>query len=325
VKLRRRKFLHLAASAAALPLLTRAATAQNYPSRPVHLVVGFAAGGAADLTGRLIGQWLSERLGQQFVIEDRTGAGGNIATEFVVRAPPDGYTLLNCASANAINASLYQHLDFDFIQDIAPIAGVARQPDVLLVNPSISAKTVPEFIAYAKANPGKINFASAGNGTAEHLAGVSFAMMTGVEMVHVPFRGGSSAVTALIGGEVQVYFCATATAIAAISAGMRPLAVTTAARWDGLPDLPAIGEFVPGYDVSVWFGIGAPKNTPADVIDRLNKEINAGLADPTLKQRFAKLGGVPMPTMSPAEFGKFLAAETGKWAAVVHAANIKAE
>jgi tripartite-type tricarboxylate transporter receptor subunit TctC len=324
VELPRRKFLHLAAGGAALPALSHIAAAQTYPARPVHLIVGFAAGGAADVYIRIMGQWLAERLGQQFVIENRTGAGSNIATEAVVRASPDGYTLLTCATANAINASLYEKLDFNFIRDIAPVAELVRSPLVLIVNPSVPTKTVPEFIAYAKANPGKLNFASAGNGTAEHLAGELFKMMTGVDMVHVPFRGGAPAMTALLGGQVQAYFVVASTSLAGIKAGMRPLAVTTATRWAGLPDVPTLGETMPGYDVSVWYGVGAPKNTPGEIIEKLNREINAGLADPKMKAQLSDLGGTPFAG-SPGDFGKFIADETETWGKVVRAANLKAD
>ncbi len=320
----RRSVLKFAAAAAALPTLPRIAMALDYPTRPVRWIVGFAAGGAADTDARIMGQWLSERLGQQFVIENRTGAGGNIATAEVVRAAPDGYTLLNCASANAVNASLYDKLDFDFSRDIAPVAGLVSFPDVLLVNPSFPAKTVAEFIAYAKANPGKIDFASAGTGTSEQMAGELFKMMTAVDMIHIPFRGGAPAMTALIGGQVQAYFCATSTAITGIKAGMRPLAVGSATRWEALPDVPTISESVPGYEANTWFGLGAPSNTPAAIIDRLNTAINGGLADAKIKSRFAELGGMAMP-MTPAAFGKFIADETAKWAKVVRAANIKVE
>src|SRR5580704_4346260 len=324
VELPRRKFLHLAAGGAALPALSHIAAAQTYPARPVHLIVGFAAGGAADVYIRIMGQWLAERLGQQFVVENRTGAGSNIATEAVVRASPDGYTLLTCATANAINASLYEKLDFNFIRDIAPVAELVRSPLVLIVNPSVPTKTVPEFIAYAKATPGKLNFASAGNGTAEHLAGELFKMMTGVDMVHVPFRGGAPAMTALLGGQVQAYFVVASTSLAGIKAGMRPLAVTTATRWAGLPDVPTLGETMPGYDVSVWYGVGAPKNTPGEIIEKLNREINAGLADPKMKAQLSDLGGTPFAG-SPGDFGKFIADETETWGKVVRAANLKAD
>jgi tripartite-type tricarboxylate transporter receptor subunit TctC len=324
MNLPRRRFLHLAAGAAALPALPRYASALDYPTRPVHLIVGFAAGGAADVNTRIMGQWLAERLGQQFVIENRTGAGSNVATEAVTRASPDGYTLLTCATANAINASLYEKLDFNFIRDIAPVAELVRSPLVLIVNPSVSTKTVAEFIAYAKANPGKLNFASGGIGTAEHLAGELFKMMTGVDMIHVPFRGGAPAMTALLGGQVQVYFVVASTALTGIKAGMRPLAVTTATRWAGLPDVPTLVETVPGYEVSAWYGVGAPKNTSREIIEKLNKEINAGLADPTIKARLADLGVVTMAG-SPGDFGKLIADETEKWAKVIRAANIKPE
>jgi tripartite-type tricarboxylate transporter receptor subunit TctC len=324
MKLPRRTFLHLAAGAAALPAVSRIASADTYPSRPVHIIVGYAPGGAMDINARLMGQWLSERLGQQFVIENRTGAGGNIATEAVVRASPDGYTLLTCGTANAVNASLYEKLDFNFIRDIAPVAGLVRLPLVLIVNPSVPTKTIPEFIAYAKANPGKLNFASSGNGTSEHLAGELFKIMTGVDMIHVPYRGGAPALTALLGGQVQAHFVVATTSLAGIKAGMRPLAVTTATRWTGLPDVPTVGETVPGYEVSVWYGVGAPKNTSTEVIDKLNKEINAVLADPMMKAKLADLGAAPMPT-TPTEFGKFIADETETWGKVVRAANLKAD
>jgi len=324
MKLPRREFLHLAASAAALPVLSRSASAQTYPARPVHLMVGFAAGGAADVYTRIMGQWLTERLGQQFVVENRTGAGSNIATETVVRASPDGYMLLTCTTANAVNASLYEKLDFNLIRDIAPVAALVRSPLVLIVNPSVPTKTIPEFIAHAKANPGKLNFASAGIGTSEHLAGELFKMMTGVDMIHVPFRGGAPAMTALLGGQVQAYFVVASTALTGIKAGMRPLAVTTATRWAGLPDVPTLGETVPGYEVSVWYGIGAPKNTPSEIIEKLNKEIKAGLVDPKVKAQFSDLGGTPFAG-SPGDFGKFVADETERWGKVVRAANLKAD
>jgi tripartite-type tricarboxylate transporter receptor subunit TctC len=324
MKLPRREFLHLAASAAALPVLSRSASAQTYPARPVHLMVGFAAGGAADVYTRIMGQWLTERLGQQFVVENRTGAGSNIATETVVRASPDGYMLLTCTTANAVNASLYEKLDFNLIRDIAPVAALVRSPLVLIVNPSVPTKTIPEFIAHAKANPGKLNFASAGIGTSEHLAGELFKMMTGVDMIHVPFRGGAPAMTALLGGQVQAYFVVASTALTGIKAGMRPLAVTTATRWAGLPDVPTLGETVPGYEVSVWYGIGAPKNTPSEIIEKLNKEIKAGLVDPKVKVQFSDLGGTPFAG-SPGDFGKFVADETERWGKVVRAANLKAD
>jgi tripartite-type tricarboxylate transporter receptor subunit TctC len=324
MKLPRRTFLHLAAGAAALPTVSRTARAQTYPARPVHLIVGFAAGGAADVYTRITGQWLAERLGQQIVIENRTGAGSNIATEAVARASPDGYTLLTCTTANAVNASLYEKLDFDFIRDIAPVVELVRSPLVLIVHPSVPTKTVAEFIAYAKANPGKLNFASAGNGTSEHLAGELFKMMTGVDMIHVPFRGGAPAMTALLGGQVQAYFVVASTALTGIKAGMRPLAVTTATHWAGLPDVPTLSETMPGYEVSVWYGLGAPKNTPSGIIEKLNKEINAGLADPKMKAQLSDLGGTPF-SGSPGDFGKFVADETERWGKVVRAANLKAD
>jgi tripartite-type tricarboxylate transporter receptor subunit TctC len=324
VKLPRRRFLHLAAGAAALPALPRIASALDYPTRLVRILVGFAAGGAADVNTRIIGKWLAQHLGQQFVVENRTGAGSNIATEAVARASPDGYTLLTCAAANAINASLYEKLDFNFIRDIAPVAELVRSPLVLIVNPSVSTKTVAEFIAYAKANPGKLNFASGGIGTAEHLAGELFEMMTGVDMIHVPFRGGAPAMTALLGGQVQAYFVVASTALTGIKAGMRPLAVTTATRWAGLPDVPTLVETVPGYEVSAWYGVGAPKNTSREIIEKLNKEINAGLADAKIKAQLSDLASTPF-VGSPDDFGKFVADETERWSKVVRAANIKAE
>jgi tripartite-type tricarboxylate transporter receptor subunit TctC len=321
MKLPRRKFLHLAAGAAALPALSRIARAQAYPTRPVRLIVGFAPGGVFDIVARLMGQWLSERLGQQFVIENRPGAGGNIGTEAVVHAPPDGYTLLLVGSSSAINATLYEKLNF--MRDIAPVASISRESNVMVVHPSFPAKTVPEFIAYAKANPGKINMASGGNGTVAHVAGELFKMMTGVNMVHVPYRGNALALTDLLGGQVQVSFGSMSSAIEYIRAGqLRPLAVTTATR-STLPDISTVGEFVPSYEASAWYGIGVRRNTPAEIIDKLNKEINAGLADLKMKTRIAELGGVPM-SMTPAEFGKHIADETEKWGKVIRAANIKA-
>ena len=322
IKLPRRRFLHLASAAAAFPAVSRVANAQTYPSRPVHLIVGFAAGGAMDINARLMGQWLSERLGQNFVVENRTGAGGNIAAEAVVRASPDGYSLLICGTANAVNASLYEKLDFNFIRDVAPVAGLVRLPLVLIVNPSVPAKTAAEFIVYAKANPGKLDFASSGNGTSEHLAGEQFKIMTGVDMVHVPYRGGAPALTALLGGQVQAFFVVASTALAGIKAGMRPLAVTTATRWAALPEVPTLGETVPGYEVSVWYGVGAPRNTPGEIIETLNKEINAGLAAQKLKAQLSDLGATPFAG-SPGDFGTFMADETVKWEKVVRAANIK--
>jgi tripartite-type tricarboxylate transporter receptor subunit TctC len=324
MKLSRHQFLQLAAGAAALPAVSRIAWAQTYPTRPVRIIVGFAAGGAPDIVTRLICQWLSERLGRPFIIENRPGAAGNIATEAVVRAPPDGYTLLAVTTPNAVNATLYDRLNFNFIRDITPVAGIIRVPDIMEVNPSFPAKTVPEFIAYAKANPGKINFGSAGNGSTPHVAAEMFKMMAGVNMVHVSYRGGTqAAIIDLLGGQVQVIFDNTTSSIEHIRAGkLHALAVTTAARWAGLPDIPTVGEFVSGYEVSAWYGVGAPKNTPAVIIERLNKEINAGLADPKLRARLADLGGTMLPG-SPADFGKLIAEETEKWGKVIRAANIK--
>jgi tripartite-type tricarboxylate transporter receptor subunit TctC len=325
MKLPRREFLHFSAAAIALPAVARLARAETYPSRPVHIMVGFAAGGPNDISARLIGQWLSERLGQQFVVENRSGAGGNVATELVVRAPADGYTLLLVPAPAAINATLYDNLNFNFIRDIAPVAGILRVPEVMVVNPAVPANSVSEFIAYAKANPGKINMASAGNGTVPHVAGELFKFMTGVDLVRVGYRGGGPALVDLMGGQVQVMFEPTLSTIGYIRAGkLRALAVTSATRSAALPDVPTVGEFVPGYEATAWFGIGAPRNTPADIINKLNSEINAGLADAKLKERLADLGGEPMPT-STAEFAKFIADETEKWGKVVRAAGIKAE
>ena len=325
MKLPRRHFLHLAAGAMPLPTFSRIAIAQTYPSRPVHLIVGFAAGGGYDVAARVMGQWLSERLGQQFVIENRPGASTNVATEIVVRAPADGYTLLLVGLASAINATLYEKLNFNFIRDIAPVAGIIGGPLVMVVNPSVPAKTVPEFIAYAKANPGKVNMGSAGIGSGGHLAGELLKMRAGIDMVHVPFRGAGPALTGVLGAQVEVIFASAPSSIALIRSGkLRGLAVTSTMRLEALPDLPTVGEFVPGYEVNVWFGVGAPKGTPAEVIDKLDKEINAGLADPTTKARLEDLGGIPMP-MTPDEFGKMIAEDTEKWAKVVRAANIKPE
>jgi tripartite-type tricarboxylate transporter receptor subunit TctC len=325
MKLQRRQFLHLAAGAAALPAISRFAWAQTYPARPVHLIVGFPAGGPQDIVMRLIGQWLSERLGQSFVIENRPGAGGNVGAETVVRAAADGYTLLSVSSPNAINATLYNNLNFNFIRDIAPVASIIRVPLVMEVNPSVPVKTVPEFIAYAKANPGKISYASAGIGTPQHVSAELFKMMTGVNMVHVPYRGAAPALMDLIGGQVQVMIDTTPASMAYIRAGrLRPLAVTTATRADVLPDLPTVGDFVPGYEATSWFGVGVPKNTPAEIIEKLNKEINAALADPKIKARLVDLGGTVLPG-SPAEFGKLIADETEKRAKVIKFAGIKPE
>jgi tripartite-type tricarboxylate transporter receptor subunit TctC len=324
MKLSRRTFLHLAAGAAVLPVTSRLARAQAYPARPVRLMVGFAAGGTTDLGARLMGQWLSDRLGQQFIIENRTGAGTNIATEAVVRAPADGYTLLVVTASNAINATLYDKLGFDFLRDVAPVAGVMRYPLVMQVNPSFPAKTVPEFISYAKSNAGKISYGSGGIGTSIQVATELFKMMTGVEMTHVPYRGGAPAMTDLMAGQVHVVFNPVPESMEFIRAGkLRPLAVTSATRSEVLPDVPALGEFVAGYEASAVQGIGAPRSTPADVIDMLNREINAGLADPKLKARFADLGATVFP-VSPAEFGSFMAEETEKWGKVIKFAGAKA-
>jgi len=325
MKLPRRNFLHLAASAAALPAVSRFAFAQAYPSRPVRIIVPFAPAGASDITARLIGQWLSERLGQQFVIENRPGGGGNIGTEAVVRAPADGYTLLMVGSANASNATFYDKLNFNFIRDIAPVGSVFRGPYVMVVNPSVPARSVPEFIAYAKANPGKLTMASSGTGAVPHVAGELFKMMAGIDMVHVPYRGGGPALTDLLAGQVQVYFPTTVASIGYIRAGrLRALAVTAATRSDALPDIPTVGEFLPGYEASTWYGVGAPKGTPAEIVEKLNKEVNAGLADPTMKARLADLGGDVL-ALSPADFGKLIAEETAKWAKVVKFSGVKAE
>ena len=325
MKLPRRTFLHLAAGAAALPVASRIAMAQTYPSRPVRIIVPFAPGGAQDILARLMGQWLSERLGQPFVIDNRPGGSSNIGTEAVVRAPADGHTLLLVPPDSAINVALYDKLNFNFLRDIAPVASIISLPLVMVVNPSVPAKTVPEFIAYAKANPGKINMASAGTGTGVHMAGELFKMMTGVDMVHVPYRGGVPALTDLLGGQVQVYFGALSGSVEHIKTGkLLGLAVTTATRLEALPDIPTLGEFLPGYEASTWQGIGAPKNTPAEIVDRLNEEINAGLADPKMKARLADLDGTVLAG-SPADFGKLIADETEKWGKVVRAADIKPE
>jgi tripartite-type tricarboxylate transporter receptor subunit TctC len=321
----RRHVLHLAASTAVLPAVSRFAWAQAYPTRPVRIIVGFAPGGTADIVARLIAQWLSERLGQPFVVENRTGAATNIATEAVVRAPADGYTLLFVTTSNAINATLYEKLNFNFMRDIAPVAGVTRVPNVFVVNPSVPATTVPEFIAYAKANAGKLSMASGGIGSTGHVSGELFKMMTGLNIEHVPYRGGAPALTDLLAGQVQVYFSPMPAAIEYIRAGkLRALAVTTAARSEALAEIPTLGEFVPGYEASAWEGIGAPKNTSAEIVEKLNKEVYAGLADPKLKARLADLGGTVL-ALSPADFGKLIADETDKWGSVIRAANIKAE
>jgi len=324
MKLARRAFLRLAVGVAGLPVIPQVAWAQNYPTRPVRIVVGFAPGGSTDLLARLMGQWLSERLGQQFVIENRPGAAGNIATEAVARATPDGYTLLLIDTQPAINVTLYDKLNFDFIRDITPVAGITRVPAVMVVNPSAPAKTVPEFIAYARTNPGRLNFASPGNGTGPHLAGELFKAMTGVDIIHVPYRGAAPALTDLLGGQVHTYFMATLASMDYIKAGsLRALAVTTSTRSDLLPDVPTLAEFAPGYETSTWFGIVAPKNTPAEVVDKLNKEINAGLVDSRIKVRLAEIGGTALAG-SPANFGKLIADETEKWSTVIRFAGIKA-
>jgi tripartite-type tricarboxylate transporter receptor subunit TctC len=323
--IRRRQLLQMMGAAVAVPAVSRVANAQAYPARPVRLIIGYPAGGSADITARLIGQWLSERLGQQFIIESRPGAGTNIATEAAVRAPADGYTLLLVAPANAINVSLYEKLNYDFARDIAPVAGIIRFPNVIVVHPWVPAKTVPELIAYAKANPGKLNMASSGNGSTIHMSGELFKMMAGVNMVHVPYRGGALALTDLIAGQVQVMFDNIPTSAEFVKTGkLRGLAVTGSVRSEVLPDLPTVSDFLPGYEASAWYGLGAPKNTPSEIIDKLNKETNAILADPKSKARFADLGAMPVPG-SAADFGKLVAEETDKWAKVVKFAGVKAE
>jgi len=325
MKLPRRNFLHLAAGAAALPVVSRIARAEVYPSRSVRIVVGFPPAGGADIFARLMGQWLSERLGQQFIIENRPGAASNIATEAVVRAPADGYTLLLVTNPNVINATLYDKLQYNFIRDIEPVASIDRVPNVMEIHPSVPARTVPEFIAYAKANPGKINMGSGGNGTSQHVAGELFKMMTGVNLVHVPYRGAGPALVDLLAGQVQIMFDTVSGSIGHITAGkLRPLAVTTAARSEALPDIPTVGDFVPGYEASTFHGVGAPRDTPTEIVDKLSKEINAGLADPAIKARIAELGSVPMP-MTPADFAKFIADETEKWAKVVKFSGAKVD
>jgi tripartite-type tricarboxylate transporter receptor subunit TctC len=320
----RRQILSLAAGAAALPAMSRLTWAQAYPTRPVRWVVG-APGGSGDIYARLMGQWLSERLGRPFIIENRPGASGNIGAEAVVRAPPDGYTLLMVSVINAVNATVYDKLNFNFIRDIAPVAGISREPIVLVVNPAVPAKTVPEFISYAKANPGKLNMASSGIGSATHVIGELFKMISGVNMIHVPYRSSGPALIALFGGQVQVMFAPVVSSIEYIkSRNIRALAVTTASGSEALPGIPTVGDFLPGFEASAWSGVGAPKNTPAAIIAKLNKEITAGLADAKLKQRLAEWGAVPMP-MTPADFGKLIAEETEKWGKVIRAANIKPE
>lgn len=323
MNLPRRQFLHLAASALAFLPWSRTAWALDYPTRPVRIIVGFAAGGPNDISARIIAQWLSERLGQPFIVENRPGAASNIGTEYVVRAAADGYTLVMIGPPAAFNATLYDHLNFVFLRDIAPVAGIVRVPDVMVVNPSVPAVTVPEFIAYAKANPGKINMATAGNGSFPHVAGELFRSMAGVDLAVVNYRGGGPALADLMAGHVQVTFETTLSAMGYIKGGkLRPLAVTSTTRSAALPDIPVMADFVPGYEATGWYGLGAPKNTPADIVDTLNRAVNAGLADPTIKARLVNLGGEPMP-LSAAEFAKLIADETEKWGKVIRSANIK--
>jgi tripartite-type tricarboxylate transporter receptor subunit TctC len=325
MKLARRQFLKSTAMAAALPAVSQIAWGQAYPARPVRIIVGFPAGSSQDIVARMVGQWLSERFGQPVIIDNRPGAGGNIAVEAVVNASPDGYTLLMTGPNNAVNATLYDNLKFNFIRDIEPVARIMSVPLVMEVNLSVPAGTVPEFIAYAKANPGKINMASAGNGTAVHVSGELFKMMTGVDMVHVPYRGSPLAMTDLFGGRVQIIFDNMPGSIGYIRAGkLRPLAVTTVTRSELLPDVPPLRDFVPGYAASAWYGVGAPKNTPTEIIERLNQEINSALADPAMKARLVDIGGTMLPG-SPADLGRFIAEETEKWAKVVRFAGIKPE
>jgi tripartite-type tricarboxylate transporter receptor subunit TctC len=321
----RRQLLKLAVGATVLPAFTQLVKAENYPTRPIRLVIGYTPGGSADLTARLMGQWLSERLGQSFVVENRPGGGTNIATEAVVRAPPDGYTFLLAAPANAINASLYEKLNFNFLRDTEPVAGIIRFPNVVVVNPSVPVKTIPELIAYAKANPGKLNMASSGNGSTIHMSGELFKMLTGTDMVHVPYRGGAPALTDLIAGQVHVMFDNIPTCAEHVKSGkLRGLAVTSTTRSQVLPDLPTVADFLPGYEASAWYGIAAPRNTPADVVGKLNKEVNAVLADPAAKTRFTELGAILLPG-SPADFGKLLADETEKWGKVVKFSGAKVD
>ena len=326
MKAPRRQFLHLAAGAGVLPVISRVAgSSQTYPARPVRIIVGFAAGGPTDITARLIAQWLSEHLGQEFVVENRPGAAGNIGTEAALRAPPDGYTLLLVTSTNAVNVTFYENLNFNFMADIAPVAGIIRVPFVMEVNPSIPAKTVPEFISYAKANPGKINMASGGTGTSIHIAGELFKMMAGVDLVHVPYRGSAPALTDMISGQVHVMFDILTSSMQHVRSGaLRALAVTSATRSQALPDLPTVGEFLPGYEASAWYGIAAPKSTPSEIVDKLNKEINAGLADPRIKARFADLASNVIPG-SPTDFGKLVEDEIEKWGKVVGFSGAKPE
>ena len=325
MNLPRRKLLHLAAGAVAAPVVLRPACADTYPSRPVHLIIGHLPGGSADMTARLFGQWLSERLNQQFVVESRSGGSTNIATEALIRAAPDGYTLLLASPANATNASLYEKLNFEFLSEVEPVAGLIRFADVVIVNPSLAVKTIPELIAYAKANPGVLNFASSGVGSTLHVAGELFKMMTGVNIVHVPYRDGAPAMLDLIAGRAQVMFDNVPTALPHIREGkIRPLAVTSAARVDVLPDLPLVADYVPGYEASAWYGIVAPKGAPADIVDKLNREANAILAEPAVKTRLAELGASLLPG-TPADFGKLLADKTEKWRKVIRFAGIRAE
>ncbi len=325
MKVPRRRFLHLAAGAAALPAFPCVARSENYPARPVRIVVGFQAGTASDIIARLIGQWFSDRLGQQFVVENRPGAAGNAAAEMVVRAVPDGYTLLTVAAVHSISATLYENLNFSFARDIAPVASIVRTPLVMEVSPSFPATTVPEFIAYAKSNPGKVNMASPGTGTIQHTAGEMFQMMTGTKMIHVPYRGAPPALMDLIGGRVQVMFDVTVSSIEFIKTGkLRPLAVTTVTRLSELPQVPVMADFVPGYEASGWIGIGAPRNTPVEIVEKLNQEVSVAFADPNFKARLAATGGQAFAN-SPAEFGKFIAAEIDKWGKVIRVANIKPE
>lgn len=321
----RRKFFPLAVAIASLPAVRHIAWAQAYPSRPVRIIVGQSAGSGTDTAARLLGPWLSQRLGQSFVIENQPGAGGTLATGAVVRSPADGYTLLTIVSANAINETLYENLSFSFVRDIVPVAGIFRVPLVMVVNPAFPPRTVPEFIAFAKANPGKVNMASAGIGSVQHVAGELFKFMTGVDMVHVPYRGTGPALTGLLAGQVQVMFDVTSTSAVLVKAGkLRALAVTTTTRADVLPEIPVMGDFVPGYEASAWVGLGAPKATPDAIIDLLNREVNAGLADPEIKARIARLGGTVL-VLSPSKFGRLVAEETVKWAKVIRAAHIKME
>ena len=325
MRISRRKFLHLSAGVAALPAASPRASANTYPTRPVRILAGFAAGGGVDITARIIGQWLSDRLGRSFITENRPGAGGNIATDLVVNAPADGYTLLLSTVPNAVNATLYENLGFDFMRDTAPVAGIIRVAMVVLVHPSVPANTLPEFLSYVKANPGKVNMASAGIGSAPHMAGELFNFMAGVKMVHVPYRGQGPALADLLGRQVQVLFATTPGITDYIKSGrLRALGVTTASRVDVLPDVPPVGDVVAGYEASQWYGLSAPRKTPMEIVELLNREINAGLADPGVKARLADLGGEPLPG-SPSAFGAFIGEETAKWAKVVSFAGIKAQ